>query len=229
MHQTSDTTWLSEEKWTITEAWSTLSIKATLMTGPSFTENDPGADIAGWSKMVAGTSVPVSDGTSVVNKAGYAQITVNNTDSNGHMVFILADTLKWLRYDNNGLVGLEMPLQYPLEGKDSVTLMAPRIKPGYTFYGWCKKADGKSDTLKVGSPYKLTRTGADTLYALASYEGSLHIAISFKKNDGKRYFLTHPGTGTGFRFARARHFDSWVNTWQGMENAQNLDPNYLST
>lgn len=229
MHQTSDTTWLSEEMWTITEAWSKYSIKATLMTGPSFTETDPGADIAGWSKMVAGTSVPVSDGSSVVNKAGYAQITVNNTDSNGHMVFILADTLKWIRYDNNGLVGLEMPLQYPLKGKDSVTLMAPRIKPGYTFYGWCKKADGKSDTLKVGSPYKLKETGADTLYALASYEGTLHIAISFKKDDGKRYFLTHPGTGTGFRYARARHFDSWVNTWQGMENAQNLDPNYLST
>lgn len=229
MHQTSDTTWLSEEKWTITDAWSKLSIKATLMTGPSFTENDPGADIAGWSKSVAGTSVPVSDGTSVVNKAGYAQITVNNTDTNGHMVFILADTLKWLRYDNNGLVGLEMPLQYPLEGEDSVTLMAPRIKPGYTFYGWCKKADGSSDTLKVGRTYELKETGADTLYALASYEGTLHIAISFKKDDGKRYFLTHPGTGTGFRYARARHFDSWVNTWQGMENAQNLDPNYLST
>ena len=230
MHQTSDTTWLSQEMWTITEAWSKLSIKATLMTGPSFTENDPGADIEGWSKMVAGTSIPVSDGTSVVDKAGYAQITVNNTDSNGHIVFILADTLKWIRYDNNGLVGLEMPLQYPLEGKSSVTLMAPRIKPGYTFYGWCEKADGKSDTLKIGDTFDFgERTGEVKLYALASYEGTLHIAISFKKNDGKRYFLTHPGTGTGFRYARARHFDSWVNTWQGMENAQNLDSNYLST
>ena len=231
MHDNSDGTWITEEMWTINEEWVGKTIKATLMTGASFSENDPGADIAGWSIDVSGSDVPVKDnpGLSPAGQSGYAQITVNNTDTNGHMEFILADTLKWIRYDNNGLVGLEMPLQYPLKGKSSVTLMAPRIKPGYTFYGWCKKADGSSDTLKVGSTYTLTGTGADTLYALASYEGTLHIAISFKQADGKRYFLTHPGTGTGFRYARARHFDSWVNTWQGMENAQNLDPNYLST
>lgn len=229
MHYTGDNKWTSEEMWTITGAYAALHIKTMLMTGPQFREDDPGAAVEGWTKWVRGDSVPTSTGEEVAGLSGYAQITVNNTDSNGHMVFILADTLKWLRYDNNGLVGLEMPLQYPLKGKSSVTLMAPRIKPGYTFYGWCKKADGSSDTLKVGSTYTLTGTGADTLYALASYEGTLHIAISFKQADGKRYFLTHPGTGTGFRYARARHFDSWVNTWQGMENAQNLDPNYLST
>ena len=231
MHDNGDGTWITEEMWTIDAEWVGKTIKATLMTGPSFTENDPGADVAGWSIDVSGSDVPVKGliGQTPAGKSGYAQITVDNTDPNGHMEFILADKDKWIRYDNNGLVGLEMPLQYPLEGEDSVTLMAPRIKPGYTFYGWCKKADGSSDTLKVGSPYKLTGTGADTLYALASYEGTLHIAISFKKDDGKRYFLTHPGTGTGFRYARARHFDSWVNTWQGMENAQNLDPNYLTT
>lgn len=231
MHDNCDGTWITEEMWTINAEWVGKTIKATLMTGPSFTETDPGADVAGWSIDVSGSDVPVKNkpGVSPEGQSGYALITTSSNEANGHIVFILADTLKWLRYDNNGLVGLEMPLQYPLEGKDSVTLMAPRIKPGYTFYGWCKKADGSSDTLKVGSSYKLTGTGADTLYALASYEGTLHIAISFKKDDGKRYFLTHPGTGTGFRYARARHFDSWVNTWQGMENAQNLDPNYLST
>lgn len=232
MHQTSDTTWLSQEMWTINAEWVGKTIKATLMTGPSFTETDPGADVAGWSIDVSGSDVPVKDHSdwTPAGKSGYAQITVNNTDTNGHMEFIIADTLKWIRYDNNGLVGLEMPLQYPLKDSSYVTLLAPRIKPGYTFYGWCEKADGSSDTLKVGDPFDFgERTGEVKLYALASYEGTLHIAISFKKNDGKRYFLTHPGTGNGFRFARARHFDSWVNTWQGMENAQNLDPNYLST
>ncbi|MBQ6776950.1 MAG: hypothetical protein IJP52_01360 [Paludibacteraceae bacterium] len=231
MHDNGDGTWITEEMWTINEEWVGKTIKATLMTGASFSETDPGADVAGWSIDVSGSDVPVKDHSdwTPVGQSGYAQITTSSNEANGDMVFILADQTKWLRYDNNGLVGLEMPLQYPLEGKSSVTLMAPRIKPGYTFYGWCEKADGSSDTLKVGSTYTLTGTGADTLYALASYEGTLHIAISFKKDDGKRYFLTHPGTGTGFRYARARHFDSWVNTWQGMENAQNLNPNYLST
>ena len=229
MHKTSDTTWLSEDKWTIAGEWATLHIQTMLMTGPQFSEDDPGAAVEGWTKWVRGDSVPASDGGSAVKKTGYAQITINNTDSNGHMVFILADTLKWIRYDNNGLVGLEMPLQYPLKDSTWVTLLAPRIKPGYTFYGWSRNADGSGDTLKVGDKFTFTGPGEVKLYALATYEGTLQIAISFKKADGKRYFLTHPGTGTGFRYARARHFDSWVNTWQGMENAQNLDPNYLST
>ena len=232
MHDNGDGTWITEEMWTIDEEWVGKTIKATLMTGSSFSETDPGADVAGWSIDVSGSDVPVKDHGDLTpaRQSGYAQITTNSTAANGNMVFILANKDKWLRYDNNGLVGLEMPLQYPLEGQNTVTLLQPRIKPGYTFYGWCKKADGSSDTLKVGSTYTLTQEeGADTLYALASYEGTLHIAISFKKEDGKRYFLTHPGTGTGFRYARARHFDSWINTWQGMENAQNLDPNYLST
>ena len=224
MHDNGNGTWITEEMWTIDKEWVGKTIKATLMTGSSFSETDPGADVAGWSIDVAGDAVPVKDHDDLTpaRQSGYAQITTNSTAANGNMVFILANKDKWLRYDNNGLVGLEMPLQYPLEGESS------RIKPGYTFYGWCKKADGSSDTLKVGSTYTLTRTGADTLYALASYDGTLQIAISFLQ-DGKRYFLTHPGTGTGFRYARARHFDSWVNTWQGMENVQNLDPNYLST
>ncbi|MBR3407627.1 MAG: InlB B-repeat-containing protein [Paludibacteraceae bacterium] len=230
MHDNGDGTWITEEMWTIDEEWVGKTIKATLMTGSSFSETDPGADVAGWSIDVFGSNVPVKDHDKLTpaGQSGYAQITTNSTAANGNMVFILANKDKWLRYDNNGLVGLEMPLQYPLEGSNTVTLLQPRIKPGYTFYGWCKKADGSSDTLKVGSTYTLTQTGADTLYALASYDGTLQIAISFLQ-DGKRYFLTHPGMGTGFRFARARHFDSWVNTWQGMENAQNLDTNYLST
>ena len=230
MHETGDNTWTSEEMWTITGEYAALRIKTMLMTGQSFSETDPGAAVEGWTKWVRGDSVPTSDGKSIKDKSGYAQITINNTDSNGHMVFILADKTKWIRYDNNGFMGLEMPLQYPLEdGESSVTLMAPRIKPEYTFLGWNTKADGSGTMYAVGDSYTLADAGADTLYAQATYEGTLQIAISFLKDDGKRYFLTHPGTGTGFRYAFARHFDSWINTWQGMENAQNLDPNYLST
>ena len=228
MHYTGDNKWTSEEMWTITGAYAALHIKTMLMTGPQFSETDPGAAVEGWTKWVRGDSVPVSDGTSVVDKSGYAQITINSTDSNGHMRFILADKTRWIRYDNNGFMGLEMPLQYPLDGEDEVVLMAPRIKPEYTFLGWNTKADGSGTNYAIGATYTFTDAGADTLYAQARYDGTLHIAISFLQG-GKRYFLTHPGTGTGFRYARARHFDSWVNTWQGMENAQNLDPNYLST
>ena len=232
MHDNGDGTWITEEMWTIDEEWVGRTIKATLMTGPSFSENDPGADVEDWSIYVAGTSVPVKDHGELTpaGQSGYAQITTNSTAANGNMVFILANKDKWIRYDNNGLTGLEMPLQYPLEGKSTVTLLEPRIKPEYTFYGWSLNADGSGDTLKIGDTFDFgARTGEVKLYALGSYEGTLQIAISFKKADGKRYFLTHPGTGTGFRYARARHFDSWINTWQGMENAQNLDPNYLST
>ena len=46
--------------------------------------------------------------------------------------------------------------------------------------------------------------------------------------NSKRYFLTHPNN-TAPRYARARTFDNWDNVWQGMENAENLDPNYIST
>ena len=228
MHKTSDTTWLSEDMWTITGEYAALHIKTMLMTGQSFSETDPGAAVEGWTKWVRGDSVPTSTGGEIAGLSGYAQITVNNTDSNGHMVFILADQTKWISYDNNGLVGLEMPPHYPLKDSTYVTLLAPRIKPGYTFLGWDTQKDGKGTRYQIGDKFTFSREGEVKLYAQATYDGTLQIAISFLQ-DGKRYFLTHPGIGTGFRFARARHFDSWVNTWQGMENAQNLDPNYLST
>ena len=228
MHKTSDTTWLSEDMWTITGSWAKLHIQTMLMTGPQFSETDPGAAVEGWTKWVRGDSVPTSTGGEIAGLSGYAQITINNTDSNGHMVFILADQTKWISYDNNGLVGLEMPPHYPLKDSTYVTLLAPRIKPGYTFLGWDTQKDGKGTRYQIGDKFTFSRDGEVKLYAQATYDGTLQIAISFLQ-DGKRYFLTHPGMGTGFRFARARHFDSWINTWQGMENAQNLDPNYLST
>ena len=229
MHKTDKNEWTSEEMWTITGDWAKLHIKTMLMTGSTFSESDPGAAVEGWTKWVRGDSVPTSTGESVVGLSGYAQITTNSTDSNGHMVFILADQEKWIRYDNNGFTGLEMPLQYPLHGENEVVLMEPRIKPDYKFLGWDTKADGTGTRYQIGDPYTFSGTGEVKLYAQAEYEGTLQIAISFLRA-GKRYFLTHPGTGTGeFRYARARHFDNWDNTWQGMEDAANLNPNYLST
>ena len=236
MHQTSANTWLSEEMWTISGYYASLHIRTMLMTGSDFNADDPGAAVEGWSKWVRGDSVPTSDGKSIVDKSGYAQITVNNTDSNGHMVFILADNSKWIRYHNNGFMGLEMPKQYPLADGSDLTIMEPRIKTEYTFLGWNTKADGSGDTLKIGDKVnlatlkeskKLTGDTVLNLYALAKYEGTLQMAISFMR-DGKRYFITHPNRESP-RFARARHFDSWENTWQGMEDADNADPNYLST
>ncbi len=236
MHQTSANTWLSEEMWTISGYYASLHIRTMLMTGSDFNADDPGAAVEGWSKWVRGDSVPTSDGKSIVDKSGYAQITVNNTDSNGHMVFILADNSKWIRYHNNGFMGLEMPKQYPLADGSDLTIMEPRIKSEYTFLGWNTKADGSGDTLKIGDkidlkhlPDGISLTGDSVLnlYALAKYEGTLQMAISFMR-DGKRYFITHPNTSTP-RVARARHFEHWENTWQGMENAENEDPNYLST
>ncbi len=237
LHKTGDNTWTCEEMWTIRDYYASWHIRTMLMTGSEFREDDEGAPVEGWSKWVRGGSVPTSDGESIVGESGYAQITVNNTDSNGHIVFILADNSKWIRYHNNGFMGLEMPKQYPLDGVSKVvTIMEPRIKPEYTFLGWNTKADGSGDTLHVGDkidlaslPTGISLTGdtALNLYALARYDGTLQMAISFMQG-GKRYFLTHPGREAP-RYANARHFEHWENTWQGMENAENEDPNYLST
>ena len=65
------------------------------------------------------------------------------------------------------------------------------------------------------------------LYAIAIYKGTINVAISFLKEDGKRYFLTHPGGAP--RYARARHYDDWTNVRQGIGNADNSNPNYLSS
>lgn len=238
MHKTGDYTWLSEEMWTITGEWSLLHIRTMLMTGSDFNANDPGAPVEGWSKWVRGDSVPVSGGGIIAGVSGYAQITVNNTDSNGHMEFIQADKTKWIQYHNNGFMGMEMPRQYPLTTSTKVTVMKPRIKSEYTFQGWTTQADGGGILFGIGDEVDfnaddikalLVGDSVLNLYCQARYDGTLQMAISFlHPTDGKRYFLTHPGTATP-RYARARHFDSWENTWQGMENAENEDPNYLST
>ena len=235
MTKTSDpNVWITQDMWTLDEDWLELSIKATLMTGPEFSEEDPGLDVDGWSAYVTGSEVDLSTGGKVTTGAtGYACITINNASANGNLTFYAADVTRTIHYDNNTFLGVEIPDQHPLSGQTTVRVTEPRLKAGYIFDGWNTQADGKGTTYLPGATYDFGEsTGTVTLYAQAHYNGTLHVAISFVDSTagkpGKRYFLTHPGTATP-RYARARTFDSWENTLQGMENAENADPNYVST
>ncbi len=236
MRKTGENEWTTQDMWTIDKSWEGHTIRATLMTGPEFSDEDPGVDIAGWSKDTLGSMVPVKNhpGWTPAGWSGYARIYTNRTDANGAMEFILANKDKHIHYDNNGFLGVEIPNQYPLEGATTTIVQAPRLKAGYVFDGWNTSSDGSGDTIRANTVLTLADITwiGDTvfnLYALAHYEGTLQVAISFiHPTDKKRYYLTHPNTSAP-RYARARHFDSWENTWQGMEDADNADPNYLST
>ena len=232
------TKWTCEEMWTITDAWSKLSIKATLFTGPEFSMEDPGADIEGWSEMVVGNTIKVKD-TEVpcTGKSGWAQIDVTNPAKNGGMVFIEADSTKYIRYNYNGHFGNPIPNQHPELGKTEVAVQAPRLLGDYEFICWTNVPDttaGEFTKYNVGDPIDLsTIPEVDgkrvlVLYAQAQYKGSINVAISFLKEDGKRYFLTHPNT-TAPRFARSRTFTDWTNVYQGMSDAENTKPNYMSS
>lgn len=231
MRQINDSTWITQDMWTITEEWAALKIRATLMTGPSFSETDPGADVAGWSVDTVGTKVPVLGGGPIIGMSGYARITTNRTEPNGNLIFIPANLKRKLSYNNNTFLGEVIPDQYPTGEDIFVTVQAPRLKAGYIFDGWTRDAagTGKKYDYTKGDTINLVE-GTTTLYAQAHYTGTLQIALSFKNpaDGNKRYFITHPNSSTP-RYARARHFENWDNTWQGMENAENLDPNYIST
>ena len=228
--------WISEEMWTITPAFAELYIKTTLMTGSEFDPSDPGADVDGWSVDVQGKTIYLAGTTTpCTGSSGWARIYTNNTAANGAMEFVLANNAKHIHYDNNGFLGMQIPDQYPVNGSTSVTVQNHRLKSGYTFNGWNTQADGNGTSYAVGTELNLaTLLPADkdstlTLYAQATYNGTLQVAISFiNPADDKRYFITHPNSSAP-RYARARHFDNWETTWQGMENAENLDPNYIST
>lgn len=228
MKQIDPTTWMSEEMWTISEYYNSLSIKATLWTGPEFSESDPGADIEGWSVMQQGTILKDQDGNPVLGKSGWARIMTNEADTNGNIVLWIADTTRWIHYDNNGFLGTQIPDQYPVEGKPTVAVEANRLKIGYTFDGWTTNQDGIGTTYQAGDTYNFGEsTGQVTLYAQAHYDGTYDVMLSFMQGD-KRYYLNHPGSAAP-RYSRARHYDDWANTWQGMANAENNDPNYVST
>ena len=221
------TVWTCEEMWHITAEYAALTIKATMFTGSEYDAQDEGADIEGWSVPVVGTSVPVVGGGSIIDRDGWARIYVTDDSPNGAMEFVPANTDRHIHYDNNGALGLELPDQYPLHGETSVTVEQPRLSEGFNFTEWNTAADGSGTTYLPGTVFNLP-AGTTTLYAIATYTGTIHVAVSFKKDDGKTYFLTHPGTAAP-RYSQARSVTDWTNTWQGMANAENIDNNYINT
>ena len=247
MVQTGPNEWTTEEMWTINEQWVGLQIKATTYTGEEYDDDDPGADIIGWSQMVDGTSIRTTGGEPVAGKSGWARIYTDRAALNGGIEFVVGDKDYYVHYDNNGHFGAQIPDQHPLQGSTTVTAQNVRLMQGYEFLGWAGSengdvvifpADSTSKTYRVGQPINLTSLPAGLslendsvlhLYAIARYTGTINVAISFiNETDGKRYFLTHPNNQAP-RFARARHFDDWTNVWQGMSDAENANPNYMSS
>ena len=231
LHPNADSTvWTCDEMWHITDAYAALKIKATTFTGPRFREDDPGADIDGWSEMVVGNTVPLITGGSIVGVKGWARIYTDSVQKNGYMVFVPADTTKCLHYDNNGFLGVQVPNQYAEKDvTDEVEIREGRLKDGYIFDSWNTQADGLGTTYHPGDKVTLTE-GTLTLYAQATYVGQYNVAISFlDSTTNKRYFLSHPGTAAPNRFAHARTYTDWTNVRQGLSNEMNDDPNHITT
>ena len=225
--------WICDEMWHVTSAYSKLTIKAVMYSNTEYRDDDPGVDVPGWSVMVQGTSVPGVGEVHEEGIDGWAMIDFSSTEPNGNMTFIQADASKYVRYDNNGHYGATLPNTHAKAGETRVVLSEPRLLEGYEFRGWYTLADtttGESFTkYKPGDVVDLSAFDGDSLilYAQAKYTGGIGVAISFMQ-DGKRYFLTHPNASTP-RFARARTFTDWTNTYQGMSDAYNMDTRYLST
>lgn len=242
MRQLDDSTWISEEMWTISSEWAALHIKATLFTSAEYSSSDPGADIAGWSIPIEGNTVPLADGGGTVGDGttGWARIHTKRTTPNGGMDFVLAESNRELVYDYQGLVGMPIPNQYPLHGQTTVQVQDARLKAGFVFKGWATSRGGDVVywTLdSIGKPGKTQFVGdditvragkIDTLYAVGYFNDTYRVAFSFiHPTDGKRYFLTHPGAAP--RFARARTYTDWTDVYQGVSDENNSEPNYLST
>ena len=221
------TIWTCEEMWHITAEWAALTIKATMFTGSEFSEADEGADIPGWSVPVTGTSVPVVGGGSIIDRDGWARIYVNSTEPNGAIEFVPANPDRHIHYNNNGCTGDTIADQYPMYGQTSVTIREARLVKGFEFEGWTTNPDG-TGTLYTPDQVVNLPAGTTTLYAKATYTGTIHVALSFKKADGKRYFMTHPGTAAP-RFSHARYINDWTDAYQGMANAENVDNRYINT
>ena len=230
-----DTSWICNEMWTITGEYLALRIKATLYSGAEFSDEDPGSDIPGWSEYVVGNTVPLADDPSnyvTGNMTGWARVYTNKSTTNGGLEFVRAEKDKYVRYDNNGHFGATLPNTHAKAGETRVVLSEPRLLEGYNFRGWYTKKDTTAEGgmwHHPGDTVDLNTFDGDSLilYAQAKYTGSISVAISFMKDDGKRYFLTHPSGAP--RFARARYIEDWTDTYQGMANEANEDPRYLST
>ena len=227
MIKTGDHEWTSEELWEITEDWSHLKIKTTLYTGPDFSETDKGADIRGWSTEIYGTDVDLQGGGKVhAGSKGLARITTNISDPNGHIVLIPAAEDRHVHYDNNGLLGAQIPDQYPAYGETTVPAQDARLKFGFNFEGWATAPDGQV-VYHAGDVITLSTAGTLTLYAKGSYTGRYNVAFSFEQG-GQRYFMTQP-VGETERYVRPRSYTDWTNVYQGMGDQNNTEPNYLST
>ena len=229
MHpEAGDTSWISNEMWHVTEDYAALTYKALLYSGPEFSPTDPGFGIKGWSVEQKGDTVPVVGGGEIVGQDGWCRIYVNKNKHNGGLEFVPADATKWVKYKNNGCFGDTIETGYPMYGQTKVVLREHRLLAEYEFAGWNTAEDGNGTTYQPGDTLDLALMpgGQITLYAKAEYKGNIRVAISFMQG-GKRYFLTHPGVAP--RFATARSFDDWTNTWQGMANVDNVEPEYLST
>lgn len=250
MIQENDSTWRTEEAWTITGDFMELSGIVLMYSGSDFSLTDTGIVVPGWSKWQKAVDIPVAGGEpgeTASGKTGWAKIHTNRTDSNGHIEFVVAEQSKFVRYHNNGHFGQNIPDQYLGKSGDNlvVTPQDARLLQGYLFEGWAATPNGavvihpkdsSSYPLRVGvelTTDQLTEAGLTFtnntvlhLYAKARYQGSIHVAVSFM-HDGKRYFLTQPGVAP--RYATARTFDDWTNVYQGMANINNNVPNYLSS
>lgn len=225
--KTGDHEWTSEELWEITEAWSHLKIKTTLYTGPDFSETDKGADIRGWSTEIYGTDVDLSTGGKVhAGSKGLARITTNSSDPNGHIVLVAAREDRHVHYDNNGLLGAQIPDQYPASGETTVPAQDARLKFGFNFEGWATAPDG-AVVYHAGDVITLSDPGTLTLYAKGSYTGRYNVALSFEQG-GQRYFMTQP-VGETERYVRPRSYTDWTNVYLGMGDQNNTELNYLST
>ena len=234
------TEWTCEEMWHITEDYVKLQIRAMMFSGPEYSPTDEGIAIPGWSVNIRGTEVPLaSDHSQHVTggEDGWARIYANRSEPNGYMEFILANPRYHIHYDYNGLLGIHVPDQYPAVGATTVTVEKPRLVNGFNFTGWNTKADGSGTTYQPNDvfdftdlPDGVTLVNNDSilmLYAQGSYTGTYHVAFSFEQ-DGQRYFLTQP-VGETLRYARARPVGEWTDTYQGMSDPYNTEPNYIST
>ena len=237
MKKVNDSTWITEQMWYIAGEYMSLSGIVLLYTGEQFSVTDPGAEIIGWSESVAATSIPVygQSGTAE-GRSGWARIHTNRTAKNGGIEFVIADSSRCVIYDYNGLIGTPIPNGYPSFGGNKVQIQDAQLKAGFTFLGWATAADGdveywpkgtEGKTKFIGDSVTLAEKDTLRLYAKGTFNDTYRVAFSFIEG-GKRYFITHPNSSAP-RFARARTFTDWTNVYQGMSDAENREPNYIST
>ncbi len=231
------TVWTCEERWHITSEYMALQIRAKIYSGSEYSPDDEGIDIPGWSVNVNGTEVPLAtDHSQYVTDGmdGWARIYTDSSQANGYIEFVKANPRYHIHYDNNRLLGIPAPDQYPEDDKTTVTVEESRLVNGFNFTGWNTKKDGSGTSYDPGDEVDLSTilTGPNdstlTLYAQGSYTGTYHVAFSFMHSNGKRYFLTQP-VGETNRYVRARPVGDWTDTYQGMSDPYNTEPNYIST